>query len=219
MARNTILQNYGHDMNKFQDFGYAIFDGTSATVEITTNLSKVVCARFMPVAATANTNPAPGETFYIADAVSATTGFITVASNKLTLGRTGETFTSDTSFSADAFTGDDITETVLFTAPFAMTATSIVYTNSATAWVGSPLIDVGFADATPTELVINGAITVDAYASTSLTIAAASIASGAKVACLTTGGTTAAADSAITVNATRALSSATRVFYHLIGID
>ena len=221
MVRDNELQHYGCSLDHFHDFGYAIFENEDSEVEISTHLSKVKYAMVIPVAATANTNPAPGETFYIADAVSATTGYITVASNNLTIGRTGETFSSSTSFSADSFTLADIVETVLFTAPFAMTVSSIVFTNSATAWTTdtSVALDVGFADATPTDLVNGQTVTITAYASTTCTLASTAIAAGAKVACLTEAGTQGAVDSALTVNATRVLSTAPRVFYHLIGYD
>jgi hypothetical protein len=214
MARDYEKQHLFQHNGYVEDCGYIPFVTTGATLDIYTPLSKIYFAEFFPVCSTADTNPCPGESFYIADAVGATDGAITVSGGVVTVGRTGEHFVSTNVFGTDQFASEDLLLTTLFTAPFAMELESVVWANAAQAWAGSP------ADSSPADNVNAQAITATAYTATSVTIAEATVASGAVIAALTAGGTTnAPIGSSLTITGVRALSSATKIFYRFVGID
>ena len=221
MARDYEKQHLFQENGYAVDCGYIPFVTTGATLEVYTPLSKIYFAEYMFVCSTADINPAPGESLYIADTVGATDGAITVSGNKVTIGRTGADFVVSTKFGIDDFTSnDDLIECVLFTAPFDLTLVEAEWSNSVGVFTGSPLLNVGTTTTDPDEFIDAQAITVTTLVTTTITtFAATAISDGDIIRCLTTGGTGAPFHANLTLKMTRALSSATKVFYKFIGID
>jgi hypothetical protein len=216
MARDTTSQKTLHPLHGgyYLDCGWQDFSGTSATFELTTDLSRVFYAEV------GFAESAPGVSIYINETVSGE-GIVT-SNNALTVTRAGDPFVWSTVLYADSFSSNNLIESALFTAPYAITLTSVVWVNSATAWTGSPVLNIGTSEAgDPDENVDAQAITVTARATTTITtFASAAIASGADVRAISTGGTTTdPAGASLTINGTRTVGSGTKFWYKLIGVD
>ena len=221
MARDYEKQHEFQINGAALDIGYAAFTTTGATVNIQTPLSQIYGATFTKLCSTDDTNPAPGEELYIADAPFSADGSITPTGGVLTVGRTGQLFMHAHTFSEDDFAANDVLEANLFTAPFDMTIASAVWQNAIPVFTGSPVFNLGTTTTDPDENIDGQAITVTTLVATTFsTFASTAITAGDRMCCLTTDGTGDNPQGAsFTLTANRNLVSGLTFMYTLWGID